>query len=431
MTQLASYNLMEDRTRECPFPYFKAIRRDAPVYFMEELGAWYVSRYEDLRYVKKHPELFSNNIYEFGTRRGESRDIAESYRSEHGWERVSTLQRTDPPVHSKYRKLINHAFTVKRIRTMTPYVETVVNDLIDAFIDRGECDFVHDFAIPLPCTVIADQLGVPREKIWQLKAWSDAMLAPGGGFVDDDEALECGKLVVEAQRFFASVIEERRREPRDDIISDLAHARVVDERCGPGEERGLDMHELQDLLDQLLTGGNETTTNAIGSALMLLLERPGTMERMRDDPKLLRNFIEESLRFETPVIHLWRVVTEDTELGGVQLPKGASLALGYASANRDEAVFEDSESFDIARRKAGAHLAFGSGPHHCPGAALARQEMFSTFTIVLNRLKNIRLKDPEDAFEHVPSSFLRGLKRLDITFDVRNRAPYRPGASAY
>ncbi len=429
MKQLASYNLMEDRTRECPFPYFQAIRHEAPVYFMAELDAWYVSRYEDVRYVKKHPELFSNNIYEFGVQRGTSRDIAESYRTEHGWARVSTLQRTDPPVHSKYRKLINHAFTVKRIRAMTPYVETVVNDLIDAFIDHGECDFVRDFAIPLPCTVIADQLGVPRDKIWQLKEWSDAMLAPGGGFVDGDEALKCAKLVVQAQRFFASVIEERRREPRDDIISDLAHAVVVDEPGG--DERGLDMHELQDLLDQLLTGGNETTTNAIGSALMLLLQRPGTMERMRDDPKLKRNFIEESLRFETPVIHLWRVVTKDTELGGVQLPKGASLALGYASANRDEAVFEDGETFDIARRRAGAHLAFGSGPHHCPGAALARQEMFSTFTIVLNRLQNIRLKDPGDAFEHVPSSFLRGLKQLDIAFDVRNRAPYKPGASAY
>ena len=431
MTQLADYNLMEDGTRECPFPYFKAIRQDAPVYFMPELAAWYVSRYEDLRYVKKHPELFSNNIHEFGASRGRVRDIAESYRSEHGWARVSTLQRTDPPVHSKYRKLINHAFTVKRIRAMTPYVETVVNDLIDAFIDRGECDFVRDFAIPLPCTVIADQLGVPRESIWQLKTWSDAMLAPGGGFVDEAEAVECGKLVVEAQRFFASVIEDRRREPRDDIISDLAHARVVDERCAPGEERGLDMHELMDLLDQLLTGGNETTTNAIGSALMLLLQRPGTMERMRDDAKLMRNFIEESLRFETPVIHLWRAVTQDTELGGVPLPKGANLALGYASANRDEAVFEDGETFDIARTKAGAHLAFGSGPHHCPGAALARQEMFSTFTVLLHRLRNIRLKDAQDAFEHVPSSFLRGLKRLEITFDVRNRNAYRPGASAY
>ncbi len=431
MTQLADYNLMEDRTRECPFPYFKAIRQEAPVYFMPELGAWYVSRYEDLRYVKKHPELFSNNIHEFGASRGRARDIAESYRSEHGWARVSTLQRTDPPVHSKYRKLINHAFTVKRIRAMTPYVETVVNDLFDAFIDRGECDFVRDFAIPLPCTVIADQLGVPRERIWQLKTWSDAMLAPGGGFVDQKEAIECGKLVVQAQRFFASVIEDRRREPRDDIISDLAHAQMVDERCAPGETRGLDTYELMDLLDQLLTGGNETTTNAIGSALMLLLQRPGTMERMRDDAKLMRNFIEESLRFETPVIHLWRAVTQDTELGGVRLPKGANLALGYASANRDEAVFENGETFDIARPKAGAHLAFGSGPHHCPGAALARQEMFSTFTILLHRLKNIRLKDAQDAFEHVPSSFLRGLKRLDITFDVRNRSAYRPGASAY
>ena len=131
------------------------------------------------------------------------------------------------------------------------------------------------------------------------------------------------------------------------------------------------------------------------------------------------------------MIHLWRVTTQDTELGGVSLPKGSSVALGYASANRDETVFEDSETFDIARKKPGAHLAFGSGPHHCPGAALARQEMFSTFTILLHRLENIRLQNPEDEFLHVPSSFLRGLAHLNIDFDVRNRAPHRPAASVY
>jgi cytochrome P450 len=429
MSDPASFNLMEDETRECPFPYFNAIRHEQPVYFMEELGAWYVSRYEDVRHVKKHPEIFSNNIFEYGGHRGVERNIAEEYKSEHGWRRVSTLQRTDPPVHSKYRKLINHAFTVSRIRKMTGYVETVVNDLIDQFIDKGEVDLVWEFAIPLPCTVIADQLGVPRDKIWRLKEWSDAMLAPGGGFVDEAAALKCGQLVVEAQKFFAEVMEARRAEPRDDIITDLVQAKVVDEPGGP--ERPLDMFELQDLLDQLLTGGNETTTNAIGSAMMLLLQRPGLMEKMRDDPKLIRNFLEESLRFETPVLHLWRITTQDTELGGASIPKGSMVAIGYASANRDEDVFQDSEVFDIERQKAGAHLAFGSGPHHCPGAALARQEMFSAFTILLHRLENIRLADPGDRFLHVPSSFLRGLEHLNLKFDVRDRERYLPGASAY
>ena len=426
-----AFNLLEDETRECPFPYFQAIRnREQPVYFMEELGAYYVSRYEDVRHIKKHPEIFSNNIFEMGAARGGgSRNLAEEYKAEHGWRRVSTLQRTDPPVHTKYRKLINHAFTVARVRKMTDYVETVVNDLIDGFIAKGTCDFVWEFAIPLPCTVIADQLGVPRDKIWRLKEWSDAMLAPGGGFVDQDQAIECGKLVVEAQHFFAEVMGARREEPQDDIITDLVNATVVDEEGG--DPRPLDMYELQDLLDQLLTGGNETTTNAIGSALMLLLQRPGLMEKMRDEPKLLRNFIEESLRYETPVLHLWRATSQDTELGGVKIPKGSAIAVGYASANRDEGVFDDSEAFDIERNKAGAHLAFGSGPHHCPGAALARQEMFSAFTILLNRLENIRTADPDDKFLHVPSSFLRGLEHLHLKFDVRNRERYMPGASAY
>lgn len=431
MSDQLDFNLMEDETRECPFRYFKAIRAlDKPVYFMPEIGAWYVSRYEDVRHIKKHPEIYSSDIYKYRAQKGgNARDIAEQYKADHGWARVSTLQRTDPPVHTKYRRLINDAFSVKRIRSMTGYIEEMVNDLIDQFIDRGSCDLMWDFSIPLPCTVIADQLGVPRDRIWDLKTWSDAMLAPGGGFVKDDEALAVARQVVDAQHFFASVIEDRRTEPRDDIISDLVHAKLKDDP--DGEERSLDMFELQDLLDQLLTGGNETTTNAIGSGMMLLLQRPELMDRMRDNPALIRNFIEESLRFETPVLHLWRAVTKDTELGGVKLPRGASIAVGYASANRDESVFESGEAFDIDRKKAGAHLAFGSGPHHCPGAALARQEMYSAFTILLHRLGNIRTTDPAESYKHVPSSFLRGLKHLHLEFDVRNRDRYLPDACVY
>ena len=430
MTEQLDFNLLDEQTRECPFKYFETIRQlDRPVYFMPELKAYYVSRYEDVRFIKKHPELFSNDTIKFGARQSASRNIAESYRAEKGWKRVSTLQRTDPPVHTKYRNLINRAFTPKRVKTMTTYIETVVNDLIDNFIDEGRCDFMLDFSIPLPCIVIADQLGVPREMIWELKKWSDAMLAPGGGFTDEEEALECAKRVVEAQQFFAEVIAARKAKPQDDIISDLANAKIRDNADGP--ERFLDMYELMDMLDQLLTGGNETTTNAIGSGLMLLMQRPEILARLQDEPGLIRNFIEESLRFETPVLHLWRVAVEDTEWGGAEIPKGASIAVGYASANRDENVFDNSEIFDIDRKKAGAHLAFGSGPHHCPGAPLARQEMYSAFTILLNRLEYIHAEDPAEAYRHVPSSFLRGLANLNLTFKAGNRERYFPGASVY
>ena len=430
MAEKLDFNLLDDETRECPFKYFETIRQlDRPVYFMPELKAYYVSRYEDVRYIKRHPELFSNDTMKFGARQSASRNIAESYRAEKGWERVSTLQRTDPPDHTKYRNLINHAFTPKRVKTMTHYIETVVNDLIDSFIDEGRCDFMWEFSIPLPCIVIADQLGVPREKIWELKKWSDAMLAPGGGFTNEEEALECAKEVVLAQQFFAEVIAARKEKSQDDIISDLANRKIRDSAEGP--DRNLNMYELMDLLDQLLTGGNETTTNAIGSGLMLLLQRPEILARLQDDPGLIRNFIEESLRFETPVLHLWRVAVEDTELGGVEIPKGSSIAVGYASANRDENVFDDAENFNIDRKKAGAHLAFGSGPHHCPGAPLARQEMYSAFTILLNRLANIRTEDPDESFHHVPSSFLRGLANLNLTFEIGNRERYFPGASVY
>ena len=423
------FSLRDDATRECPFQYFAHLRHQQPVAFLPELNAWYVSRYDDLRYVKKHPELFSSDLYSHGARRTGARSAAERYRAEHGWARVSTLQRTDPPVHTRYRKLINHAFTVKRVREMTPYIETVVNDLIDTFIDRGRADFVQDYAIPLPCTVIADQLGVPRDMIWQLKTWSDAMLAPGSGFIDDTEAIQAAKQVVEAQQFFAEVIESRRQHPTDDIISVLANAEVED--SADQAPRPLNMYELMDLLDQLLTGGNETTTNAIGSCLMLLLQRPEMMPQLQDNPTLLRNLVEETLRFETPVLHLWRVATQDTQIGDVHISKGDTVALGYASANRDEDVFPDPETFNPARDKAGAHLAFGSGPHHCPGAALSRQEIYSTFTILLHRLTNIRAERDNEAFLHAPNIFLRGLVDLPITFDVRHPGRFTPNASAY
>jgi cytochrome P450 len=429
MKSPSEYSLLDDATRECPFPYFKSMRENQPVFFMPEMQAWYVSRYADVRYVKKHPELFSSDLYALGTGGGGVRKVAEEYKADHGWKRVSTLQRTDPPVHTKYRKLINNAFTVKRVREMTGYIETAVNDLIDGFIDQGQLDFVWEYAVPLPCTVIADQLGVPREMIWQLKTWSDAMLAPGSGFVDEDQALASAKQVVEAQHFFAQVIEARRAAPQDDIISVLATAEVIDSEGGSA--RPLDMFELQDLLEQLLTGGNETTTNALGSAMMLFLQHPTLMNELRDDPKGLRNFVEETLRYETPVLHLWRVATQDTEIAGVEIPKGASVALGYASANRDEALFVEGESFNPGRDRPGAHLAFGSGPHHCPGAALSRQEIYSTFTILLNRLENIRPRYADEKYLHIPNIFLRGLEKLELEFDVRNKEPHLPSASAF
>ena len=427
MTKLSDYSLLDDGTRECPFPYFAAVRAEQPIYFMPELQAFYVSRYEDVRYVKRHPELFSNDLSIAGSRSA-ARDAAEAYRAEHGWARVSTLQRTDPPVHGTYRKLIDGAFTVRRVRTMTAYIETIVNDLIDEFIESGQCDFVSQLAVPLPCTVIADQLGVPRSRLPDLKAWSDAMLAPGGGFVDAEAAVDCARLVVEAQQFFAQVMAERRREPQDDIITELVQARIDNQTDEP---RSLTMPELQDLLDQLLTGGNETTTSAIGSAMMLLLRKPQLMDSLRGDDKKLKAFIEESLRFETPVLHLWRVATQDTQLGDIAIPKHSMLALGYASANRDESIFEDSATFDVNRRKPGAHLSFGSGPHHCPGAALARQELFSTFKIVLERLGSIALAQPDEPLRHIPSVFLRGLAALPIRFAVRRRERYEPGASVF
>lgn len=410
---LSGFDPMERETQACPYPYYKTMRAECPVFRAPQTGMFYVTKYEDIRFVKRNPKLFSADLGESTTMSGlpaqtRHAEILATY----GWSHVQVLQRTDPPAHNRWRQYIDRAFTASRVNEMKPYVDEMVNELVDAFIDDGACEFVHDFCIPLPCKVIADQLGLPRDEYLRLKSWSDAMMTPSGLMATEEEIVECAWVEVECQQFLYGVFEDRRRNPRNDIMSDLVNLRFE------GEEP-LSMHELQNMMHQLINGGNETTTSALAHAMWNLLKHPGEMAKLREDRSLLKNFVEETLRFETPVLGLFRRATEDVALSDTSIPKDGLVFMAYGSANRDEDKFEDGEIFDVSRKNAGAQIAFGMADHFCPGAMLARQEIYSTFDILLDRVDDIQLARPLGEHTHDPSIILHQLSELPIKFTKR------------
>ena len=404
--------LLDPAVQACPFAYHQQLREKAPVYRMPETGFYVVSNYEDLKTVLSDPTTFSNDI-EIEQLAGEAAaDLGrmfDDHLAEVGYGHVQTLQRTDPPVHGRYRRLINRTLTPSMVKGMLPSLNRIADDLIDAFIDKGECDFVQAFAFPLPGLIIAEQIGLDAAQINTFKAWSDGMLAPAMGLlVDEASAKKYAEVEAEAQHYLAKLFEERRANPNDDILSAL----LADSTEG---DEPLTMHELQNLMNQLITGGYTTTADSIANAMLLLLENPDQMELLRNDRSLPRNFAEEALRHSSSVQGLFRRTTIDTELSGVTIPANSIIHTRYGSANWDESVFPEPEKFDITRENASKHLAFSRGPHFCVGQPLAIQELMIGFDRILDRLDNIQLA-PGATIERTGGLIFYSLVDLPITF---------------
>lgn len=405
-------SLLDPETQACPFPYYAQMREAAPVYRMPDTGFFLVSGYEDLRAVLTDPVTYSNDISVeelAGEQAAALGRLYDEHLAQAGWAHVQTLQRTDPPEHSRYRRLINRTLTPPMVKGMLPAVERIADQLIDSFIDRGECDFLADFAFPLPGIVIAEQIGLDASQILTFKRWSDAMLSPAQGLlVDEDSVRHYADVEAQAQHYLAKVFEQRRAHPTDDILSAL----LADSADG---DAPLTVHELQNLMQQLITGGYTTTADAIANAMLLLIENPEQMALLRADRSLLRNFADESLRVASSVQGLFRRATVDTELHGVAIPAGAILHIRYGSANQDEAVFADGGTFDVTRSNANKHLAFSRGPHFCVGQPLAIQEMVIAFDRILDRLTDIQVA-PGVVPQRATGLLFYSLTSLPITF---------------
>ena len=410
-------NFLDARVQNCPYHAYQTLRDEAPVWRDPITGMYVITRFDDLRDVLLDPERFINGARPRALDSERARRMRELYETK-GWLPAPTLAGRDDPNHKEMRTMFNEAFRPKRIAAMDPFVEATAYRLIDAFVDAGRCDWVKQFAVPLPLIVIGHQVGVPEKDIWQIKRWTDAWVQRLGMMQTEAQERWSVEMEIEAQHYFQQVFERLRKEPDDTLLSEMVN-RVI-----PEWERPLNDNELHaEMMADTFVGGSETTTNAISAGVMLLIQNPDVWQRLKSDPgRHLKTFIEEVLRLEGPVQGLFRTAAQDIELHGVTIPKGAAVNIRYAAANRDEREFECPEKLDLDREKPGRHLAFGSGVHHCLGAPLARRELYWSFKALVDRIDDMRFVPGANDFTVQPNFALRALNELHIEFTPTHRA---------
>jgi cytochrome P450 len=405
MKPVAEYNFLDPAVVESPFEFHRALREQAPVYEVPGIGLFLVSTYAGVLEVLSDPRRFSSSSGPAVGGMAPPPQVMAAMAK--GYPQVDTLITSDPPDHIRYRSLVSRAFSARRVAGLEDYIRGVARELLAEFVHERSVDLVPRYAVPLPLSVIADQLGVPRSDMPLFKKWSDDAVAPLGGMISVERSVECAESIVEFQHYMAAKIAERRARPEDDILSDLIGARL-------DGEAPLDVPEMLSILQQFLVAGNETTTNLIASATMLLCQNPEQLALVRADRSLIPNMVEEAVRLESPVQSLFRLATEDTTVLDAKIPKGARIVVMFSSANRDAAVFPEPDRFDVRRANAKSNLAFGRGEHFCIGVALARKEAAIAFETLLDGTRDLRLSPGKNDFAHVPSFILRGLKQLFV-----------------
>jgi len=397
------YNPFIPEVHANPYPMYARLRAEDPVHWSALMEAWVLTRYDDVVAV------LTDSRFSADRRQARNRFADEIARREEEFGpfgRTRTMLTSDPPEHTRLRRLVSKAFTPRMVEGLRPRIQEIVDELLDAVAQNGRMDVIRDLAYPLPVIVIAEMLGVPPEHRDQFKHWSDEIVGVLGGPLVPQETLERSRVAVhELAEYLRGVIVERRREPREDLVSGLIAA----------EEQGQILSEDEMLATAmlLLVAGNETTTNLIGNGMLSLLRNPDEMERLCADPSQVPTAVEELLRYDGPVQATGRVAMEDLEIGGQKVTKGQAVLTVLGAANRDPAQFGKPDELDLDRQP-NEHVAFGDGIHFCLGAPLARAEGQIAFETLLRRFAHPRLET--DNLQWGGSFILRGLKSLPIVF---------------
>jgi len=400
-------NPFDPAFQDNPYATYHRLRELDPIHLLPQFNLWFLTRYADVQAVLRDSRFSSEPT-------SDDRNLFRNLRQSGG--ELGNLAQTmlhwmplrDPPHHTRLRNLVNKAFTPRQIEATRPRIGAIVNQLLEPVLETGHMDLVRDLAHPLPVTVIAEMLGVPVEDQGELKQWSDDMALALDPLQGGTRRAEGDRATLEMTKLFQRVAEERRRAPRDDLLSALLAA----------EEQGdrLSMDELLATCVLLLFAGNETTTNLLGNGVLALLRNPGELALLQQDPSLVRGAVEELLRYDSPLQFAARVAKQDVELDGRTLQAGQRAMLILGSANHDPAQFPDPDRLDV-RRQENRHLAFGFGMHFCVGAGLARAEAQIALDTIVRRLPGLRLS--ADPPVRRPSIALRGLSSLPVEFDCR------------
>jgi cytochrome P450 len=388
-----------------PYPAYAQLRSTAPIHRVtlpDGRAMWLVTRYEDVAAVFKD-ERFVKDWRNAVT----PEQLAQIPPIPEVMKPLSrNMLDMDPPDHERLRALVSKAFTPRLIERMRPRVQAIADALLDAAQDKGEMDLIDDYAFPLPITVIAELLGVPVEDRNKFREWSDAAVSGNA----TQEYVE--KILIPHMQAFTdylrAMFEEKRKNPKDDLISALVRAEEAGDK--------LSEDELLAMVFLLLIAGHETTVNLIGNGMLALLQHPDQLQKLKNDPSLIKPAIEELLRYDGPVeTSTERFTREDVVIGGTLIPKGEMVMVVIASADHDPERFPEPDALDVTRAD-NKHLAFGKGIHFCLGAPLARMEGQIAINTLLRRMPNLRLKDSPESLAWRPGLVLRGLKGLPVEF---------------
>ena len=398
-----TYNPLSHRVFTDPYPAYALLRDRDPVHWSHLSSAWVVSRYQDVVAILRDHRRFSNDF--------ETRTPSRRRQGQLNPAVDKSMLFVDPPDHTRLRSLVSKAFTPKTVETLEARVRQIMAGLLDQIADPSSFDLMQAIADPLPVIVIAELLGVPPQDRAQFKVWSDQRartLEPTITRRERAIAAEAGEAL---SAYFLDIINKRRVEPQDDLISALVAV----------EEEGdkLSEYEMVVMLRLLLVAGNETTTNLIGNGMLALLRHPQQLQLLRQKPDLMPDAIEELLRYDAPVQTDIRTALEDVELGGKVIRQGQGVLLLLGSANRDPEVYHEPDCLDLTRHET-SHIAFGRGIHHCLGAPLARLEGRIAFEMLLERFDDLQLLTDTPQFkDHV---VLRGLEALPTRARPARRA---------
>lgn len=401
-------SIVDPVLRRNPWAFFKALREKRPVGIMPGTDFYFVADYGHAIEVLSNVEDYSNTFPEGQTSFVNFDPEADALLAEVGYgRRVPTVVFSDPPLHTHWRRIFGNALKPSVIKSLDSKVHEIVKMLLADIKGDGVHDMVQAVFVPLPMYILADWIGVDREDYPRFKRWSLAANYTLQPPLPKETRMEYARTIAEMQHYLIDMMEKRRKEPKQDLISDLLVAQL-------GGERPLNDKEILSALETILVAGNETTTNAMGNALLLLTQDKELEAKLRADPELIHPFVEECLRLETSVTGVFRRATREVEVGGVKIPKDGKVFVGLASADRDDRKFQHPDEVVLNRDRMRDHIAFGYGFHNCIGKDLARLEMVTFFKLFLEEFKDFSLAVALEDVKYHPLMGLKGLSEMPL-----------------